>query len=309
MKRLLYLSIIAALAGLVVFAEIPRSTLFMHVLHKTGHPVAFALMALVVRALLQTNAVFARRAPLIISLIAFLVTVAIGAMTEVLQLFTNRGSSGADVFRDALGALAALSLHAAIAGRFSAVRGKWMQGSALLVGLIATAIAIEPLSWCVAAYANRDLKFPKLLEAQSPLDLYFLSSTRVRLMELPAPWAATSNDKALRSSGTPPAVYLKEPYPDWRQYQVLAVDVTNPNSAAVDLAVRVHDRRHNWQAHDRFNALVTIDAQTRRVVRFTIDSIRTAPSSRTLDMGAIAGISVFAPPGADKFFVSGIWLE
>ena len=111
---ILILIAITLLAAIVVLVDIPNTSKFMHVLHKTGHPVVFGLVALFVLRLVATRNDITERPIWVRYAVAFVITVVIGAMTEIAQLFTNRGAAVADVMSDAIGAAACLAWHAAI---------------------------------------------------------------------------------------------------------------------------------------------------------------------------------------------------
>ena len=309
-----YLSIvgIAALASFVVFAAIPRSTIFMHVLHKTGHPLAFGSIAILTLLLLQgevpTDAHRWRGYAK-----ALLISVAIGGLTELAQLFTNRGASMSDVGRDLLGAVAGLGIFSTVATGRSISSRSTLRQIATLIGVFATIAAITPLAWCATAYLNRDTRFPILLKLQSPLDEYFVSATgeRTRIVFIAG---QAGNEKAYAvtfEKSESAGVQIDEPHADWRGYRQMVFELTNPGRQDVQVTLRVLDRHHNWETDDRFNSVVTLKAMQRRRIVVALRDIEQAPRGRLMDMDKIANVAVFVwrPEQAGQFLVHRIALE
>jgi VanZ family protein len=311
---------ITLLATLVVFKGLPNTTIFMHVLHKTGHPLAFGLMSLLVLSLLTGLRSMAASPAWFPYVAAFVITVAIGAATEIAQLFTHRDAQVVDVLRDAIGATACLTGHAAFFGSRRAARPAGIRLVFAAVALVAAIIAMAPLAWCLAAYAVRDAKFPVILENPSRLDMYFVSTEADNLSVTALPGdgtkeAAGKNDaKVVRVAldhGQYPGLSIDEPYPRWSGYRTLAVDIANPGQSDLPIVIRAHDRRHDHKYTDRFNRDYVIAAKSRTTILIPLHDIQHGAKGRLLDLDAIAGIIVFAlgpvPDGA--FFVSKIWLQ
>jgi VanZ family protein len=297
-KRPSLIAAAVALLALVIFAKLPQSTQFAHVLHKTGHPVAFALLALIVLKLLPARSY----------VLAFALAVAAGAATEVAQIFLDRGPSPLDVLRDAGGALAALGLHA---GFYSARRALFLS-----VGGVAAFTSLAPLLLCTAAYINRERQFPVLLQFRSSLDRYFIPDQfdRTRVFEMPTPWVRSSGEKTLQVGARgkwSAAVVFLEPHRDWSAYQTLAIDITNPEARDLQVMLRVHDLRHNWLHVDRFNRKLRLPAGQRIVVRVPLHDIQQAPKGRLLNLKQVAEVALFVPDGSTvgQFLLSRMWLE
>lgn len=285
-----------ALLSLVLFAKVPRSTELAYQLHKLGHPTVFAIIALII-VRLSKSTVYLR------ALVGVLIA---GGLTELLQIPLQRGASFEDLGRDLIGATAALS-------------GLWLWRNrqaprryrVAALCIVATLLAVGPLLWCFAAYANRDRQFPVIASFDSPFGTYFLTEDvrrerthRTRSLGEHALHAVPGVE---RTAG----VGLSEPYPDWRGYDSLNVDVTNPGDKTLHLIVRVHDRGHNWESGDRFNGGFEVSPGARAVLRIPLQKIQTAPRSRQMDMSHIEGIAVFTARESitADFLLSGVWLE
>ena len=307
---------IALLAALVVFAGIPNSTKFMHTLHKSGHPLVFGLIALLVLSLIAKRTRMAAKPGWVAYLAAFVIAVLIGAATEIAQLFTHRGAAVDDVVSDAVGAIAGLGWHAAIFSGRDETKRVGTRLAFVSAALLATIVALAPLLWCVAAYAVRDANFPVILQSPSSLDMFFVSGDvgNVSIAKLPDDGAQADDSSALKISidkGRYPGVQISEPYPKWRGYRTLGIDFTNPGRSDLALVIRVHDRTHNGDYADRFNRPVTIGANTRTTILVPLKDVEHGPKGRLLNLDAIANLHIFAsrPVTDGAFYVSKIWLQ
>lgn len=296
-RRALWVAAILFLLLLVVFAKFHEPTRFVHALQKLAHPVTFGAVALLFLTLPQRHT--PRRFGAYI--VAFTLAVLSGACTEVAQGFVHRDPSVFDVLRDALGASTALAGFATLVpGKDARGKRAWRVMGALLA-FVGFAIMVAPISISLAAYARRDLSFPTLLEACSPLDLYFLGGGKPAVSVVPSlrPTASPCG-KALRVSfGTAPygGITLEEPYPDWRTAHTLVLNLRNPGEFDLPIVVRVHDRAHNFQFQDRFNREFPLRAHEQLEISIPITDIEHAPVGRLMDLSRIAGLIVFRARG------------
>lgn len=308
MQRILRIAAILFLLSLVVFAQFHEPTRFAHTLQKLAHPVTFGAIALLFLTLLRGEP--PRRLGSYV--VAFVLTVTCGAGTEVAQAFVARDPSILDVLRDALGASTALAGFATLVPGVDA-RGRGWRVMGAIFTCVGIAIMLTPISICLAAYAHRDLGFPTLLEACSPLDRYFLSGGNAKAVPSIGPTTSPCG-RALRVElGTVPyaGITLDEPYPDWRTAHTLVLDLRNPGELDLSLVVRVHDRAHNYRFQDRFNREFILRAHEQLEIAIPITEIEHAPASRLMDLSQIAGIIVFRDRGttAGNFEVERILLR
>jgi hypothetical protein len=307
---------ILALALTVVFVELPGRPLILHGLQKLGHPGVFGVIALGV-LVLERQRPSQSRAVWLDYLVAFLIAGAIGALTELGQLFTHRDPSLRDVGLDARGAACVLALAAAFDVRCRPGRhaGRW-RALYLTAAALLAAIILTPLAWASAGYALRSQRFPTLFVPASRLDLLFLSSSAGRLERIPVsePLARGPGEMALRVPlVTRPfaGVTIDEPQPDWEGYRSLLVEVTNPGRTDLEFNVRVHDRAHNNTYEDRFNAETVIPAGRRQTLEFPLEALRSAPHGRALDLRHVAGVGLFrsGPDGPREFWLHRVELR
>ena len=319
--------IIAGLVAAVELLSVPGRQMWARTLQDAAHGPVFAIIA-VVLALMQRPPSGAPMRWLALSRRAWSGAVAIGALTELVQVFLpGRTASLADVMRDAAGAALGLALLAIVDHRRSPDAMPTVRPAANHAiqvrrwGYAAALIALIVLAWapleCVVAYGRRAANFPTLAEGTHPGDLYFLSGhhAEVDRAPLPAPFRRAEDGSALRVSYEGPRrlrFEIFEPMPDWRGYDVLAIDLTNPGAQPLPLVLKVQDAEHNLQTDDRLNLGLVVPAATRTTVRVALSVVASAPKSRRMDLSRMANVALYTPthptePGV--FYVSRIWLE
>jgi VanZ family protein len=310
-------ALLLALLSAVVFVQTPGGSVFFHVLQKLGHPVTFAVICLLVMSLRGGVGRGERRSRFAEYASAFTITVALGSATEIAQHFVHRDPSVLDVLRDALGAAVALAARLAIERKDApSAFGRRVRGGAATVCLVGLVIIVAPVAWCLAAYVSRDLRFPVLWQFNSALDMYFLSGRDLRLEDGSPPtlWNIRRRAAAvylpLRNKLTS-GLAVFEPYPDWRGFSVLMIDVGNPGSSSLQLTVRVHDRWHDQQHADRFNRTYVLAERTRRVIAIPLQEIAAAPRGRSMDLQHITNIGIFRGPedAPGALLLNRIWLQ
>jgi len=303
------IGLMALLAGLVLFAELPGRPLILHSLQKLAHPMVFGAIASGLLAIEFQRAAATRPVPAQY-LRAFALATLIGAFTEVAQLFTHRDPSIRDVWLDARGAAAALAFAMTFDARWRAILPRAWRLASLGAGLVLVGLILTPLAWTTAGYARRGLEYPVLFAPASSLDLLFVGLTAgsPELARAPTSLARVPQEVALRVPlQTRPyaGVTLDEPSPDWSGYDRLAIDVGNAGHNDLTLHVRVHDRTHDWTVADRFNGEVRLAAGRRVTFEFPIEEIRVAPNGRHLDLSHVAGVTLYriGPEGPREFWL------
>lgn len=281
-----------------------------------GHGIAFGVTALLAVYALSMGRV-TRPWPLIVQYgTVFVLMALLGLGTEVMQIWLPRDANLEDLRTDLLGAWIGLATFAVFDSRLRTLGRIGLSSS----GLIPFFILAVPLVTCIHAYARRQAAFPVLADYRLSFDDYFLQAQGTSRAHdlMPEAWAGFSGEQAMRISfGTAawPGLHFAEPAPDWRGYETLSIDVTNPNPAALPLSIRIHDRAHNNQYSDRFNTQIDLEPLARSVVRLPIMEISRAPRSRALDIDEISGLILFVRGDAgperigDGLLVSRIWLE
>ena len=306
---------IAALMSLLLFASVPGEGLWHDVLLDVTHGPIFAAIAVLVLLMHPTEA----RVGIVPLATAFLVSLVLGGLIEVLQSLGNRPGSLFDVMTDAAGAATGLAVWRLVqdqrqhGGRQAGSTGRRWSVAIALAGV--TTIAWQPLQ-AARAYAHQAAEFPTIAAFRGPRDLAFVESqgTSAEIVELPVPWSQRAGEHALRIryvDQQPRAVQVVEPSRDWRGYSAVAVDLTNPTGAELRLTLRIFDASHRMDYRDRFNLPIAVPPRTRATVRVTLDAVESSPMSRRMDLSRIADVMIFGQPsdGTGEFFVSRLWLE
>jgi hypothetical protein len=231
-------AVIGALLSLLLFIRIASTDAWIRVGLDASHGPIFAGVAMLLAVLVRTANRAARGTAwpdwlCWAKVLALCIT--LGALIEFLQGFEGRPPSFFDVMTDTAGALVgltlwALAIRARAMGRDTGSRSRLSTVIALgLAGL--TFVLWRPLH-AAAAYAHRAQVFPAIAEFREPLDLYFTTTdgAGAAIAEIPARWSRQPGEKALElryDPQHPPAVQVVEPSGDWRDYGVIAVDLTN----------------------------------------------------------------------------------
>ncbi len=291
------IGLMALLAALVLFAELPGRPLILHVLQKLAHPAVIGAIALGLLGVEYQRDPATRPLPNQY-LRAFALATSIGALTELGQLFTHRDPSLRDIWFDARGAACALAFAMTFDARWRPVlTGAWRAGCALAGGALA-ALILTPLMWTAAGYAERSVRHPALFTPNSNLDLLFvgLTASAPELAHPPTSIARSGQELALRVplQARPYAgLTLDEPSPDWRGHERLVIEVGNAGRSDLSLRLRVHDRTHDWTASDRFNGELRVAAGQRTTFSFPLTQIAAGPRGRPLDLGHVAGLALY----------------
>ncbi|HEY6643505.1 VanZ family protein [Povalibacter sp.] len=285
---------------------IPRRGQWLMVLQDFGHAPAFGCIAVAILAWLRasrpTSTVGQQYS------IAFILTVVLGAATELAQFLVARDPSWYDLRSDIFGAAAFLGVAAAVDLRLRAtLRAMWG-----VVALAVLTVHALPTIQMLRAYQHRTAAFPTLASFAEAIDLYFVQPqwSDIDLVSLPARYADHPGETALHVRLLPgdwPGVDFFEPAPDWRHFRTLALEIVNPTDAMLSLMLRTHDVHHNNEHSDRFNHTFDVPPQTRTTLRVSLVDIETAPRGRTMDTRRMADFLIFGKSdsaGAEFYLVS-----
>jgi hypothetical protein len=226
-------------------------------------------------------------------LLALCVSIALGAMSEAAQIDGPRDASFADFVFDSLGAAGALLIFAGL--RPSIVPKQSGRIAAFVSGVVVLLIALVPLLTISSAYVWRLAIKPSLISFESPFVNTFVRPQHAKLSVK----FDSSNDAKVGQielhRGAWPGLIIHDIWPDWTEYSKLVIEVSVPGTEALDIHVRVHDRLHTTGEqlyNDRFNKKWTLTAGAHEL-RIPLDSVRTAPLNREMDMSRIDGIVIF----------------
>lgn len=296
--------------SLALVARLPSHPLILGVLNNFAHAPVFGAFAVVVLILLRRHSSLPALAGY---LAVLLIALAAGGAVELIQSQLGRAAEWRDLRSDALGAIAGLAIHAALAGGTA-----WRRWLAIAIAIVAAAPVAWPVAQASQAYLVRWRKFPAIVQGLEPADRYFVHVRGADAVsaELPAAWARAGDPPSLRvriAGGSWPGIDHVEPQPDWSGYSLLRLDLTNPNDLPLILTLRVHDRSHDNRAADRFNRSFELAPRSRTVLVVPLREIAEAPDGRMLDLSSVAGLILFTSgEPADvgrEYYVTRVWLE
>lgn len=308
---------VLGLLSLLIVVRVPGKGVWHKALLDAAHGPIFASVAVLLFLFLSRRD--PARSGRAVYLVAFVITVGLGILIEILQTITHRPGSVFDVMTNAAGAAAGLAFW----WLYQQVRSPAIQAKRSTRAWIATAIGLAGIgfvAWyplqAARAYAHRAAVFPSIAEFRVPQDLTFVEpgGADSAIESLPAPWGRGPEDRGLRvtyDAQHAPSLQVLEPSGDWRGYSVIAVDVTNPGDRELGLTFRIFDATHDGSPRDRLNLPLSIPPRTRTTVRVALDAVEGAPAGRRMDLSRIADVMLFGrtPPEPAEFYVSRIWLE
>lgn len=315
--RTIALPLIGILLAAVVFAPVPGETVWISRLHDFAHGPVFGCVAVLLLVVLRRRQRFAALGRAGQYALAFAGAAALGFLTELAQIPAGGDASWSDAARDLIGAAAFLLAFSVFDAR-DGVRTpeRWVRIPTLLIALTLLAYLTMPAARAIIEYHERRSTFPVIADFSLRPDLYFVWPSRVIVDFAPLPdeLSGSQGESAARVRFLPQqyaGVNFHEPWPDWRGYSTLAMELANPTDRELDLVVRVHDASHNNEISDRYNRGIKLPARTRETFRFPLEEIRRAPKGRTMDMERIRGVVVFRVDDSsnDEMYLLRVWLE
>ncbi len=309
--------LIGILLAAVVFAPVPGETLWLSRLHDFAHAPVFGCVAVLLLVALRRRRPFAALGRAGQYALAFAGAAALGLLTELAQIPAGGDASWSDAAHDLIGAVAFLTAFSVFDARAGLRKqSTWVRVSTLLVALPLFAYLVTPIARSVVKYHERRNTFPVIADFSHGFDSYFVWPNRVLVEFAPLPdeLSASPGESAARVRFLPEqyaGVNFHEPWPDWRGYSTLAIELANPTGGELELVVRVHDASHNNELDDRYNHAIKLPARTRQAFRFPLEDIRRAPRGRAMDMQRIRGVVVFRidDSSSDEMYLRRIWLE
>lgn len=213
--------------------------------------------------------------------IASVSIIALSFTIEFMQQFVGRNFSWLDIYHNLVGFWLGALLPQAASLRI------W------LLRFLALALT-APLLWQVSL----DARLHWLAHSQFPVIADFEEAPELRRIAGPA-----SVQRDLHSHGQAALAihFTSELYSgisinrllgNWQGYNTLAMDIYNPAPAAIQLTLRIADRQHNQQYHDRFNQPLNLQPGW-NAIALPIEKIRTAPKDRLMDLQTISEITLF----------------
>ncbi len=277
------------LVALALSLPIPGHSRLIGELENSGHVLLFGAAALVILR--------DWKAGLRAYLLAGLITVVLGAATELMQWAEGGYADPLDVVRDAVGAAAFLGFTWTLRHRESMLKYYLIRFGSMAVVII----VFLPSILTGAALVLRWQTFPVIVSFGSRLDIRFCSTGDREPDIVPAPWRTA--ERAVRVTFGParhPGFAISGPWPDWSGYGELRFPVYSDSREPVRLTLRIHDSLHNDEYQDRFNTLLEIHPGL-NPVRIPVSAIQDAPKDRRMNLRRIRSVFLFVGKPAGDF--------
>ena len=291
--------VVLAVLALIELFYIPGRNPWLMALNNAGHLAVFGLLAIAILHLVKLARPALRSRPIQAYGIALLISIALGAASELVQYFSPRDASLADLLRDVLGAASFLALYAAVRDRDLREARKTQPSlkPALLAitGLLWLAGGWTLLMW-TAAYAKRQLQLPVLCDFDSRLSTRFLETNGTRLE-----FGATSDETGMEAHGTRlvfespdwPGVALQDVYRNWTGHDSLILELTVEGDLPLVVALTAFDREYDETPEGRFRTGSRLDPGRQRIGVFLGDVLR-GPRARPMDLEHMEGFRIFS---------------
>jgi hypothetical protein len=310
---------IGAVLGLVVFAQVPGDELWAAELTDFGHGPAFAVLTVLLLLVLRARST--RQLPVLAEYAAVIViALALGAIVELLQGMIGRDESMADLVRDAQGTLAAAGFLVMLDPKLQGPGAfRYVRLAGLLLSLAGTAMLVWPPIVSGLAHLDRNRSFPTLVNFDRPTSLHFvhpLGGMTIGWKKLPPAFAKRAGQThALQVATTGRSwwgLMLREPLPDWRHYQRLAVTIANPSQQALTLELRVHDHEAQDDSDAPFTTILEIPPLSCRTDMVPLAGMTSSSEGARVDLAHVHSL-MLARKGAGRrateFYVVQLRLE
>lgn len=296
-----------------------KQTLMGEAVHSAGHFGMFGAMALLLCLLVPLFIKSWREERWRAMAAAATLAMGLGLFVEIAQQFIpGRSPSWNDLLQDGLGVVAGLLLLLVVDPiRSSRPALKLLGRFAFPVFLALLTVGIWPFASCTWDFFWRNRSFPILIDFQANWSNRFLwrdDSVQVSQRPVPSDWPAAAGQNVIfakiANEDQFPGLGVREPYPDWHQYETLAFDIYSLQNETIEMAVRVHDFEHDDSYQDRFGRLVNV-APGYQTFRIRMSEIQFAPRNRRMNLTSIDGVKVFAvrPTSPLSIWLGNIRLE
>jgi len=292
---------IVALIFILEHLEPPANTFLWRELFNGGHTPLFGVLSLLFLTLSVNSLGRLVHRFRWHYLIAFLVTVITGVISEFIQIFGSRDADIWDFNRDVTGAVVFLGLYATFdrkITRFLTEKTIRLLPAVRTGLVILFAVTFIPVFIWLGAYWHRSRIFPEICTFDSDWELKFLDTRRAGMdIIIPPPeWSGEARGRLARITYRPatyPDFEIIEPYPDWSGHDSLAFTAFSEVDSTVRLSIRIEDRRHNHRYEDRFTGSFYLNKGVNHIA-IPLDEVARAPETRTMDMTEIYAIHLYA---------------
>ncbi|MBN1211177.1 MAG: VanZ family protein [candidate division Zixibacteria bacterium] len=297
----LSLVIIVALIFILEHLEPPANTFLWRELFNSGHTPLFGVLSLLFFTLSVNSLGRFVHHHRWYYLIAFMVTIITGVVSEFIQIFGSRDADIWDFNRDVAGAVVFLGLYATFDRQITRFLNEKIIRfmPAVRIGLVILfAVTFVPVLMWLGAYWHQSRIFPAICTFDSSWELKFLGTRRagMDIIATPPVWSDEAGSHLARITYQPatyPDFEINEPYPDWSGHDSLVFTAFSNLDSTVRLSIRIEDRRHNHRFEDRYTGSFYVNKGVNHI-SIPLDEVARAPKTRTMDMTRIYAIHLYA---------------
>jgi hypothetical protein len=300
--------VLAILITLPLLLQVPASTRLCEELFNAGHAPLFGVVALILLNLGSVVSTSLSSSLYKRYVFAGLTALFLGIALELLQSASGSDAEFSDVLRDAEGIVSFLSIAAILdRSRPAAIASRRVRLPIMIGAVLIFLTAFISVALWAHAYLDRNAAFPTLASFDTEVGCRFFSVEDARIDRVPCPseWNPARHDAVGEITFYPAhysTVILDEPYSDWTGYSFLEISLFSPPSDSLRLTVRVHDKQHNDEFSDRFNATYRLAPGASRIT-IPLESIAESPVTRSMDISAIAGVALFTAEIKDSIIL------
>lgn len=281
-------------------------------LKDSGHAVVFLVSTYILLVFIQHNPVRRVESHFGACGLSLIISLIVGASIEVIQPWVGRTGSWIDLWLDMVGSAAAclffLAQHTP----------KFRPLLFVLSLLVLMSAGVRPVYYLWLQH-QQTKALPDLLNVENTWqnELVFNNQNgQISITHAPAGWDS-NHSNVLRiemPKGQYPGVAIKHFSSSWYSYESLYFELYSASSASFELAMRIHDWEHSQSKQaafsDRFNTRIQVEPGVNHY-RFSLKDIQHAPKNRTMDLGAIEGMIIFAakPETTHTVYLDSLRLE
>jgi hypothetical protein len=225
--------------------------------------------------------------------LAFVVTVLIGTLSEIAQIPGPRNADALDVARDAAGAFCFLSVYTIWDGALEASWrwwGRWARPVVIAMVMAVLLVSWSPaLAW-VVAYYHRGAIFPVLNTFDSRFEGLFWTTRNASLERTMPPRGWSDADglvgRVIFRPSNRSGFAINKVYVNWSGHKSLQLSVYLDSDTPTIFTVQIEDSHYSGANEDRLTFAIEIQPGA-NVITVPLRSPTYLPSGRPLDVGRI----------------------
>jgi len=320
-RRLLIFStaivIVLALLTMIHTLPIPDSTRLYRVLADFGHALIFAAIAF---ASLQVSWATCRvrpGRPARRDYAAAVLTVFILAIASELAQMSDPGRSASvlDVLRDVAGGALSLA-YCAVHYESRETIKKPRRRMLAVISITIIAFLIAPIALTIAAYINRDAKWPTILSMDTRLDRVLLHpfEAQIRPVILPVSGHDNKDETGLLIASNEfinSGITVEDLGSDWRGFDRICADIKNLDGTSVEARILIGNAPNIFISTATHDVSMSLPAQSRLTSCHPLYAQAEYVAGDHPDIAGYGSLSLLAQPvgTVQEFIVYRLWLE